>query len=160
MRLSWPDQLRGRFLKMTKFPHLLPADCILWQKFLDLHEGSYNRFEYDVRVGEGTDPGDQYDDNMRYDAITLSQRRIDVIGYQAKVITLFEVTTSAGLTALGQLTAYPQLFIKTYSPGLPVKPHLVTYGFQSDIEQIFLAQGIDFTIIPTNHMPVVPEEQT
>jgi len=145
---------------MTRFPHLLPADCVLWQRFLDLHGGAFSRFEYDIRVGEGTDPGDQYADNVRYDAITLSQRRIDVVGYQANTITLFEVTTSAGLTALGQLTAYPKLFSLTYSPGLPIIPHLVTYRFQSDIEQIFIAQGIQYTIIPSGQKPPVPEERT
>lgn len=132
---------------MTRFPHLLPADCILWQKFLDLHAGEYSQLIYDVRVGNGTDPGPEYTDNVRYDAITLSQRRVDVVGYQAKIITLFEVTTSAGLTALGQLMAYPKLYVDTYTPALPVKPHLVTYQFQADIEKIFVAQGIEYTVI-------------
>jgi hypothetical protein len=132
---------------MAKFPHLLPVDAALWQQFLEQYGGAYNQFEYDVRVGAGRDPGAAYPPNIRFDAIILSQRRIDVVGYQAKLITLFEVTASAGLTALGQMIAYPHLFIETHSPDRPVKPHLVTYAFQADIEKLYIANGIDYTII-------------
>jgi hypothetical protein len=142
---------------MVRFPHLLPADCVLWQKWLDDNAAAYSQFIYDVKVGEGTDPGPQYPDNIRYDAQVLSQRRVDAVGYQAKIITLFEVTTSAGLTALGQCMAYPKLYVDTYTPPLPVKMHLVTYQFQSDMEKLYVAHGIDYTIIKTTQ-PVPPEE--
>jgi hypothetical protein len=145
---------------MTRFPHLLPADCVLWQKFIDLHGGAYSQFIYDVRVGEGTDPGPEFPDNIRYDAITLSQRRIDVIGFQANEITLFEVTTSAGLTALGQCMAYPKLYVTTYTPDRPVKMHLVTYQFQSDIQPLYDHHAIEYTVIEGAPPPQPREEQS
>lgn len=77
----------------------------------------------------------------------LSQRRIDAIGFQAKQVTIFEVTCNAGLTALGQLMAYPGLYRMTYSPVLPLRPMLVTYAFQSDIEPMFRENNIPFTLV-------------
>lgn len=144
---------------MARFPHLLPLDAALWQQFLEKYGGAFTQFEYDVRVGDGRDPGTAYPANIRYDAIVLSQRRIDVVGYQAKTITLFEVTASAGLTALGQLMAYPQLFIQTHSPDRAVQPHLVTYAFQPDIEKVFIAHAIPYTIIkPRNTITLTEAE--
>lgn len=132
---------------MARYPHLLPADCFLWDLWLAQHAGEFSEFQYDVKVGEGTDPGPEFDNNIRYDAIRLSQRRIDAVGYQAKVITLFEITTLAGLTALGQCMAYPKLFRDTYSPDRVIQMHLVTYQFQSDIERVFAEHGIGYTVI-------------
>lgn len=145
---------------MTKFPHLLPVDAELWRQFLESFGGSYSQIEYDVRVGAGRDPGEAYPANIRYDAIVLSQRRIDAVGYQAKTITLFEVTASAGLTALGQMIAYPHLFIETYSPDRPVKPHLVTYGFQADMEKLYVANNIAYTIIKPRQPITIMETET
>lgn len=132
---------------MPRFPHLLPADAELWERFLQEHGGEYSEIIYDVRVGQGTDPGPAYPDNIRYDAIVLSQRRIDAIGFQAKLVTIFEITCNAGLTALGQLMAYPGLYRMTYSPILPLRPMLVAYSFQSDIEPMFTENGIPFTLV-------------
>jgi hypothetical protein len=144
---SWRNLLHAKVLKMAKYPHLLPADCFLWDLWLAQNGGAFSEFQYDVKVGEGTDPGEGFTDNIRYDAIRLSQRRIDAVGYQAKTITLFEITTNAGLTALGQCLAYPKLFRDTYSPDRQVMMHLVTYQFQSDIERVFIEHGIGYTII-------------
>lgn len=147
MLQSWRNLFRAGYLKMAKYPHLLPADCFLWDLWLAINSGAFSEFQYDVKVGEGSDPGPGFEDNIRYDAIRLSQRRIDVVGYQAKAITLFEITTNAGLTALGQCLAYPKLFRDTYSPDRDVKMHLVTYQFQSDIERVFIEHGIGYTVI-------------
>ena len=160
MPSSWLANLALRLLHMAKFPHLLPIDAALWQQFLTEYGRSYSGFEYDVRVGSGRDPGEAYPGNIRYDAIVLSQRRIDVIGYQAKTITLFEVTASAGLTALGQLIAYPHLFIETFSPDRAVQPHLVTYAFQPDIEKLFVAQAIPYTIIKPRQPVTITEAES
>lgn len=160
MPSSWLSRLGLKFLRMAKFPHLLPVDAQLWQQFLQQYGGSYSMFEYDVRVGQGRDPGAAYPGNIRYDAIVLSQRRIDVIGYQAKSITLFEVTASAGLTALGQLIAYPHLYIETFSPDRAVQPHLVTYAFQPDIEKLFVAQAIPYTVIKPTQPLTITEAET
>lgn len=160
MPSSWLSRVGLWCLRMAKFPHLLPVDAALWQQFLEQYGGSYSGFEYDVRVGNGRDPGIAYAPNIRYDSIVLSQRRIDVVGYQAKTITLFEVTASAGLTALGQLIAYPHLFIETFSPDRVVQPHLVTYAFQPDIEKLFVAQKIPYTVIKPIQPVTITEAET
>lgn len=132
---------------MPKFDHLLPADAALWDLFLHQYPNRYTQLHYDVRIGTGRDPGPEFPDNIRYMAISLSQRRIDVLAFTADHIDIIEITTAAGLTALGQLLAYPQLYIATYSPTLPVRPLLVTYQFQPDIKQIYIDNDIPFIII-------------
>lgn len=133
---------------MPRMTHLLPVDAQLMSEFLDAFPTRYRVIEYDVHVGDGRDPGTEFNDNMRRMAMTLSQRRIDVVGFTPDHIDIIEVTQVAGLKALGQLTAYPRLFQYTHRPDLPLRPVLVAREYGTDAEQIFLDSNIETHIFP------------
>src|SRR5512138_974790 len=119
--------------KNRLYPHLLPEDIVLWERFLSLHGPEFSHFEYDVRVGQGRPIGDSYPDNIRQMAIDLSQRRIDAVGYTSTELYIIEVTVSAGLKAVGQLITYPILYTETFRPSRPLHPLLVTEALQPDV---------------------------
>lgn len=131
-----------------RMSHLLPDDAKLFQDYLDLYPDRYTRIDYDIRVGYGRDPGDRYPPNIRSMAIHLSQRRIDAVGFRPGRIDIIEVTLCAGIKALGQLQAYPQLYQQSYFPIHPLHPVLVARAFSTDAETLFSAQGIETYIIP------------
>lgn len=131
-----------------KFPHLLKEDIQLWEEFLKSPFNIYNRYDYDIQVGDGRDPGKKYPDHIRVMAINISRRRIDAVGFQPNAITIIEISTSAGLTQLGQLQAYPCLYQITYSPKLPLKRLLVAQAIQTDIEPVLLDQKIPYLVLP------------
>lgn len=118
----------------NRFTHLLPQDIEVWKRFLDSPANNYDFFEYDIRVGEGRDPGNDFDDNRRSHAIKLSQRRIDAIGHHKDHLAIFEITRYAGLKALGQLIAYPILYKSKFAPSLPLVPILIAEELQTDVE--------------------------
>jgi len=81
-------------------------------------------------------------------AIGLSQRRIDAIGHRNGRATIFEITTSAGLTAIGQLQVYPQLY-KTLNPLAKTEPPiLIAETIQDDILPYLQDSGITFMLFP------------
>ena len=133
---------------MPRFPHLLAPDAILWQQFLDSYGAQFNYFDYDIRVGEGRDPGNEHPQNIRDMAITLSQRRIDAVGYAPDRIYIFEITQEAGLKALGQLSAYPILYERTFAPDRPLSPIVVCRSFATDAQPAYTRAGIGFYLIP------------
>jgi len=132
----------------VRFPHLLPVDASIWRQHLLAHGHDYTLFEYDQRVGEGRDPGDTYDDNIRTMALQLSKRRIDCTGYHSRGVDIFEVTHSAGFTALGQLIAYPILYARTFGTSRSIRPVLITAHIQSDIEPVIKALRIPYFLYP------------
>ena len=138
---------------MARFTHLLAPDRALWQRFLDLYPGRYLSIDYDVRVGSGRDPGPTFSDPLRSMALSLSQRRIDAIGLASDHIDIIEITLSAGLTALGQLIAYPILYADDFHPSLPLFPILVCQRMQPDLGHIFASLHINTYILPPNPIP-------
>ena len=130
------------------FPHLLPQDIEVWKRFLAEHGHEYDYFDYDVRVGEGRDPGPEHTQTIRSMAIGLSQRRIDAIGFRNGTATIFEITTRAGMTAIGQLQVYPQLF-RTLNPSIRLEPPiLIAERIQDDILPYLQQNNIKYILYP------------
>ena len=118
------------------FPHLLPLDRELWIDFLDLPANVYKDYQYDVKVGDGRDPGPDFPDHIRQMALNISRRRIDAIGFTGTTPTIIEISTNAGLTQLGQLMAYPCLYkIQTPESPEPQRP-LVAREIETDIQPV------------------------
>ena len=131
-----------------RMPHLLKPDAELFSDFLRANPGRYTHLDYDIRVGMGRDPGDAFPSDMRNMGIHLSQRRIDAVGFRPGVIDIIEVKLSAGLKALGQLTAYPLLYQQSFFPIQPLQPVLVARRFSTDAETLFRQSDIEVHIIP------------
>ena len=125
----------------AKYPHILPVDVPVWERFLAAHAQDYRHVDYDVRVGTGRDPGDSFAPNIRQMALDLSMRRIDAVGHAPAHLDIIELTTTAGLKALGQLSAYPHLYRATYRPALPLRAVLVCQDFETDCEGPWLESG-------------------
>ena len=134
-------------MNRRRYTHLLKPDADLFALYLDTMSEPYTHIDFDVRVGLGRDPGPDFPTNIRQMAIHLSQRRIDAVGFHGDHIDIIEITTSAGLTALGQLNAYPKLYLATYFPVLPVTPVLVSYQFEADVEQFYIDSNVEVHII-------------
>lgn len=140
--------------ELIRYPHLLPVDAELWHAHFLTLGANYNQIDYDVRVGQGRDPGDAFDDTMRQMALSLSTRRVDAVGHSNTGIDIIEVTHSAGLTAIGQLIAYPILYAQTYPTTRPIRPVLVAGELQTDILPVLTRLRIQYFLYPLSDRPV------
>jgi hypothetical protein len=109
----------GEHLKRY-YPGLNPTETALWRAWLKENESLFSRFEYDVHVGEGaaTPPGpltgdEAFDRKMREAWRSVTQKRIDCVGWREDETWVFEVEDRAGTKALGQLLTYGVLFPKS-----------------------------------------------
>ena len=87
----------------------LPERLVLaaWQA---LHVNDFSRYDYNVRLGPGADPGAGYADEIRTMAVQNSQKKIDVVAYGPAGVTLVEVKERATPGSIGQLVTYAHLW--------------------------------------------------
>lgn len=130
-----------------QFPHLLPDDIVVWQAFLKQSPGRWLSIDYDVRVGPGTDPGDSVSPKYRQMGIDLSQMRIDAVGHLPDIIEIVEITTQAGLKAIGQLVSYPILFTATFPTPKIIQPLLVCTSVKPGIDTVLSKLDIRHIIV-------------
>lgn len=133
--------------KLHKYPHLMVGDIRVWEQYLGTVEPEFDSFDYDVHVGEGVKPSDDWDETIKTMALALSEKRIDVLGWKNNVPTIIEVKPSASLSAIGQVLCYRELYSSRY-PGV-VRPLLmiVTDFEMPDIRKLCFSFGIRFVVV-------------
>lgn len=101
------------------YPGLIAVEERLWRRWLRDHESEWDRFEYNVRVGEGVtarittqtgDPG--LDARLEEQYRNATKKRIDVVGSRLGETWIFEIEERPSTRALGQLYTYRQLLAK------------------------------------------------
>ncbi len=141
--------MQGRFppIILTKFPHMSPADTIIWQRFLYKHGTDYKSFDYDYHVGQGVDPGPEIPDNLRQDFILLTQKKIDAVGYVDNETHIFEVKPRIGTSALGQLLSYRLLYQLKHPQVSTIKLFVVTETVNEDEKKVYSANNITIILV-------------
>lgn len=129
------------------FPGMLPREILVFKSWLRLHEAEYDRFEYNVRLGEGHDPGPQFPAEARRMAIMNSQKRVDAVGWKSDQPTLIEVKDRAGFSAIGQIVGYDALWRHQNPTSAAPKLILVCNRFANDILQVLQRQGIELAVV-------------
>lgn len=150
--MSTPAQLlqSDRF----RFPGLLPREILVLRAWLKLHEAEYDRFDFNVRMGSGFDPGPTFPQNIRDMAVQNTQKRVDAVGYRGEEATLIEVKDRAGYSAIGQLVGYFHL----YKAANPTKPTpimlLVANRIVDDIMPVLTGAGILLNLVEADFTPL------
>lgn len=133
--------------KNRLYPHLLPDSIIIWERWLKEYQSFFTRFDYDVRVGQGRDPGPDFEDNIRKDGLDLSKRRIDAVGFTPNHITIIEITPIAGIKCIGQVFAYPILYQETFNPTLPLRTLIVAETLGTDVLPALRAHKLPYNLV-------------
>jgi hypothetical protein len=108
----------------SKFPGMRPTEANVLRAWLRQHEHEYDKFDYNVRVGPGLDPGPEYSEAVRKTAIDSSQKRIDAVGWRGEEPTLIEVKDFAIGLAIAQISEYGRLWV-SYRPDSDVPKLLI-----------------------------------
>ncbi len=130
------------------YPHLLPAEAVIWARFLLKHGGEWDRFEYDLRLGRGRPVDPAIPQVIQDDWIHLTKKRVDAVGYVGTQATLFEVSPRLSRTVRGALESYLDLWMEAPpSPGAPALVAVVGRG-DPDLQRVMEARGIRVFVIP------------
>lgn len=98
------------FGKRAWYPHMKPGDVEVWNRFIDRSPDAYKEVAYDVAVGEGAPIEEGTEENIAKGYTILTQRKIDVIGFDGDQVHVIEVKPIATPKAVGQIEWYLELF--------------------------------------------------
>ncbi len=110
--------------KRSKYPGMRAREGEVMRLWLKQHEDEYDRFDYNVRVGPGRDPGPAFTDEVRRTAVMSSQLRLDAVAWRRDRPTLIEVKDFATISAIAQLALYAQVW-RAERPELPAPALLI-----------------------------------
>ncbi len=125
-----------------KLPALVPGQIVIFYRWLELHPTEYDRYDFEMRIGQGEDPGPTFDQSLRDMWIHNTQLRVDAVGYRGTDPTIIEVKDDAGLGAIGQLLGYEKIWVLERRSIAPPKLRLICRTFSANILPIVRDAGI------------------
>lgn len=132
------------YKKLRKYPHMLARDIRIWELFMEQKPDEYLEVAYDVKVGKGVELPDDYPGNMKRDALALTRKRIDVVGWRKYGVDVIEVKPEAGLSAVGQVLSYQLLWMLQVPGGGYARALVITDRIGTDMRT--LGKGLGFWV--------------
>lgn len=129
------------------FPAMIPAEIDVWRAWLRLHQGEYDRFDYNARVGPGFDPGEAVPDYIRQMSIKNTKKRIDAVAWQGSAPLIVEVKVRAGLSSIGQLLGYRVHWQRENPHAPPPKMLLVANRLAEGVQDVLDAHSVPFELV-------------
>ena len=125
-----------------RYPHMLPGDRAVWDRYIEQHGEYFEGFDYDVHVGEGVGEISGYPDAIKKAALVLTQKRIDAVGYRGNEVWVIEIKPHAGLSAIGQVLAYEALYNIEHEDRPVTYKAIVTDRTNADMRTLCGTMGI------------------
>ncbi len=132
---------------IPKYEHMLPDERDIWHRFIVPRESQYIKVIYDLHLGDGAIPPPGASEQVKKVIEATSKKRVDAIGETPAEIIIYEVKQRAGMSALGQLLNYRQLYLKEYNPKKPVRLAVVCERLEPDIIPTLKSYGIEIFIV-------------
>jgi len=160
------------------FPAMNVDEILVWREWLRLHELVWDplpqfwlalragqpgaqpqagdKFDYNVRIGTGKDPGASFRANIRQMAIAVTQQRLDAVGFQGDQPTIFEVKRRVTAAQIGQVLAYLATWTTTKLTATPPVGRLVGADFDENALHLLQQTGLQLDIAPVNFSILSP----
>lgn len=126
------------------FIHMAPLDKSIWVRYLMQGGEQFAPFTYDLRVGNGLKMPTGTDAMGLRAAYALTTKRIDVLCIVDGRPRIIEVKQRAGLSAVGQLIGYRDLYNRQFPDQPMPEMFLITDILQPDMKPILLQSNIQY----------------
>ena len=129
------------------YPHMLADEARIWTKFLQTTELDFQKITYDVHLGQGILPTPDEPVFMTDLKLVVTRKRVDAVAETAEDIWIFEVKPRIGMSALGQLVNYFELYQAEYRPTKAVMLAAIGEREAPDIRAAFDLYAVNIILV-------------
>jgi hypothetical protein len=151
---------------------MLVDETVVWRAWALLHQGEYDRFDHNIRIGPAKDPGPGFLPSVRKAEMLNSQMRIDSVGWQgidpdqfapyvidpsiiyalfpSAEATIFEVKRRATLAAYGEIMGYSHAWAAEFSNSPTPRLIIVCADYAQTILPATRASNVRVDVVQAN----------
>lgn len=138
---------KAAFWVRTRYPHMLEDEARIWTKFLETTQLDFEKIDYDVHLGQGVLPEPGEPAFMTPLKLAVTRKRVDVVAETREDIWIFEVKPRIGMSALGQLVNYFELYQQEYHPAKGIMLAAVGERQAPDIRAAFDLYAVNIILV-------------
>ena len=143
-----PSPGRFPYEKLANYPRMRPEDVSVWESFIEIFPSKLWMMDYDVKVGLGRLPQKKLEAKYAKDWRDLTRKRIDAVAWATGDIFLIELKPRAGLSAIGQIIGYSELWQDLHDNDRRIHEMIICHSIDPDTERVAEAAGIEIVIVP------------
>jgi len=140
--MDWPER-EYKFETRHEYPHMLPRDAVIWERFIIKNPDRFISCLYDLHVGDGAKPEDDTPPGTAYAWTRLTQWRADVAAWDGQTLFIIEVKPDAKASAVGQALGYKILAQDNLKLAIPIIPVVLTDICAAETERFAKAVGVE-----------------
>lgn len=131
----------------SQFTHLLPLERPIWARYLAATSEVFLSLVYDLHLGVGSPIDPSWPEWLVRQVRAVSRKRCDAVGETATHVVLFEVKPRCGMSALGQLLCYRELYVAEQRPRKPLRMVCVCERVEPDVSLVFASFGVEIVVV-------------
>lgn len=133
--------------KRNHYPHLMPEDVAVWERFIEAFPDMYENCQYDVLVGTVPDFVTENEDEAMRKQGNLYQKKIDVVGLIADQIDIIELKPRCTMSTIGQVKGYKHLYMRDYTPPVEPKAIVICGDTTPDVAEFAAGENVQIVVV-------------
>ena len=131
----------------AKYPHMMPFEVPVWERFLADPPFAPVAISYDVHLGQGIPARAEWPPWLVKVVRATSRKRADAVVETADALWILEIKVRASFSALGQLIGYGVLLLEEWKPRKPVHLGVVCERVAADMGPVLNEFGISVFVV-------------
>ena len=131
--------------KRSWYPHMMPEDVAVWNRYIDANPDAYKTCLYDFVVGTVPDfvKADPAADQASMER--LYKKKIDAIGLNDGVLDIIELKPICNMSTIGQVKGYLHLYVRDEKPA--TKPQAVVICGAASADVLEFAENENVRVV-------------
>lgn len=142
-----PEKEKVPYGKRYWYDHMGAQDVALWERFIAAYPTAYDLCQYDVAVGSVPKFDTTVNPDTAGNVERLYMRKIDVVGYKGGGMDIVEIKPRAGMSAVGQVVGYRELYVRDHKPAVTPNAVIITDRSDLDLEHVAAGQGVRVVVV-------------
>jgi hypothetical protein len=135
------------FGKLNWYPHMMPEDVAVWERFIESRPNAYETCYYDFPVGSVPDYVANDPDVDMASMEKLYKKKIDVVAFDGAGIDIIELKPACTMSTVGQVKGYKHFYMRDIRP--PKEPRVVVIcgAASRDVIEYANAEGVMVVVV-------------
>lgn len=129
------------------YPHMMPEDVAVWERFIAANPGYYDTVEYDFPVGKVPEFVAEQTPQDHASMERLYKRKIDVVAKKGEGVWLIELKPTCTTSTIGQVLGYKHLYVRDVSATPDPQAVVICGSVDNDAKEFGEAQGVEVIVV-------------